>query len=48
MGKTEVMFYVCEAKKSVPEFWGLVLVAGLLAAGLAIGRIRQLLGIFHQ
>ena len=42
------MFYVGEARKSVPEFWGLVLVAELLAAALAIGRIRQLLGISHQ
>ncbi|BDI18843.1 hypothetical protein ANSO36C_46450 [Nostoc cf. commune SO-36] len=48
MGKTEVRFYVGEARKSDPEFWGLVLGAGQVGAALVIVCIRQLLVIFHQ
>ncbi|RCJ31265.1 hypothetical protein A6769_31420 [Nostoc punctiforme NIES-2108] len=48
MGKTAIRFYVYEARKSVPEFWGLVLGAGQVGAALVIGDTRQLLGIFHQ
>jgi hypothetical protein len=48
MGKTEVRFYVGEVRKSVPEFWGLVLGAGQVGAALVIEYIRQMLGIFHQ
>ncbi len=41
MGKTEVRFYVGEARKSVPEFWDLVLVVGLLEAALVLEYIRH-------
>lgn len=46
MGKTEVMFYVSEARKSDPEFLGLVLVVGLLEAAPVIECIQPLVRNF--